>query len=90
MLEYLNALPGPPLTLTDVKQRLRALWEEPSDHYPDEDLKEGCPALYYAEKMQGTELIAIVGAIREYSPILTTCSKWQASSLTPPRVEILS
>ena len=38
----LNGLPGSPLTLTDVKQRLHALWEEPWAIYPDEDLKDGC------------------------------------------------
>jgi hypothetical protein len=64
--ERLNLLPGPPLTLTDVKQRLRALWEQPWEAYPEEDLREGCLALYRIEKDQGTELIAIVGAIREH------------------------
>lgn len=34
LLAFLNTLPGPPLTLTDVKQRLRALWEEPYSAYP--------------------------------------------------------
>jgi hypothetical protein len=31
---FLNSLPGPPLTRTDVAQRLRALWEEPWAPYP--------------------------------------------------------
>jgi hypothetical protein len=62
----LNLLPGPPLTLTDIKQRLRALWEELSEQYPDESLKKGCLTLYEAEKVQRTEFIAIVGAIREH------------------------
>ncbi|MEY9189152.1 hypothetical protein [Bradyrhizobium ottawaense] len=64
--ERLNLLPGPPLTLTDVKQRLRALWEQPWEAYPDDELREGCLAVYRAEKERGTELIAIVGAIREH------------------------
>jgi hypothetical protein len=62
---YLNRLPGPALTLTDVRQRLRALWEEPWETYPNEELKNGCHSLYAAEKAQGTEFIAIVGALIE-------------------------
>jgi hypothetical protein len=49
-----------------VAQRLRAFWEEPWEKYPNDDLKAGCLALYEAEKAQGTELPAIVGAIQEY------------------------
>ena len=29
LVAYLNRLPGPKLTATDVTQRLRAFWEEP-------------------------------------------------------------
>jgi len=63
---FLNRLPGPALTATDVAQRLRAFWEEPWEKYPNDDRKSGCLALYEAEKVQGTELPAIIGAIREY------------------------
>lgn len=63
---FLNRLPGPALTATDVAQRLRAFWEEPWEEYPRDDLKTGCLAVYEAEKAQGTELPAIVGAIQEY------------------------
>lgn len=66
LTSFLNRLPGPALTATDVAQRLRAFWEEPWEKYSDEDLKAGCMALYEAEKSQGTELPAIVGAIQEY------------------------
>ena len=62
----LNRLPGPPLTLSDVKQRLRALWEEPWAAYPNEELKESCLALYTQERAAGTELIAIIGALQEH------------------------
>lgn len=62
----LNRLPGPPLTLSDVRQRLRAIWEEPWATYPNEELKESCLALYTQEKSAGTELIAIIGALREH------------------------
>jgi hypothetical protein len=34
--------------------------------YPNEELKAGCLALYENEKAQGTELPAIIGALREY------------------------
>ncbi len=63
---FLNTLPGPALTRTDVSQRLRAIWEEPSSTYPDEDFQAGCLKLYEAEKAQGTELPAIIGALQEY------------------------
>ncbi|WP_271594367.1 hypothetical protein [Bradyrhizobium sp. CCBAU 65884] len=63
---FLNRLPGPALTATDVAQRLLAFWEEPWEKYPNDDLEPGCLALYEAEKAQGTEPPAIVGAIREY------------------------
>ncbi|UPJ73517.1 hypothetical protein [Bradyrhizobium sp. 187] len=62
----LNNLPGPPLTKTDVEQRLRAIWEEPYTSYPNEDLKEGCLALYHSEKAQGTEMRAIIGMLQEH------------------------
>jgi hypothetical protein len=63
---FLNRLPGPVLTITDVAQRLRAFYEEPYSHYPNDDLKAGCLAFYEAEKVQGTELPAIIGALQEY------------------------
>jgi hypothetical protein len=64
--EFLNALPGPSLTKTDVEQRLRAIWEEPYTTYPNDDLKDGCLALYNREKAQGTEMRAIIGALQEH------------------------
>lgn len=63
---FLNAMPGPSLTLTDVQQRLRAFHEEPYEPYPNEDVREGCLALYEREKAAGTELPAIIGALQEY------------------------
>ncbi|WP_245269317.1 hypothetical protein [Bradyrhizobium japonicum] len=66
LLATLNNLPGPLLTKTDVEQRLRAIWEEPYTSYPNEDLKEGCLALYVAEKAQGTEMRAIIGMLQEH------------------------
>lgn len=63
---FFNAMPGLPLTLTDVAQRLRAIHEEPYTSYPSEALRDGCLALFEREKAQGTELPAIIGALQEY------------------------
>jgi hypothetical protein len=64
--EYLSGLSGPPLTMTDVGQRLRAFEEEPYANYPNEDLRDGCLALFAREKAEGTELPAIIGLLSEY------------------------
>ncbi|GAA0580531.1 hypothetical protein GCM10008942_31800 [Rhizomicrobium electricum] len=64
--DFLNGLPGPPLTVTDVTQRLRAFEEDEFFRFPDEDLRDGCLALYATEKAAGTELPAIIGALRDY------------------------
>jgi hypothetical protein len=63
---FLNSLPGPSLTKTDVEQRLRAIWEEPYTTYPKDELRTGCLALYSSEKVQGTEMRAIIGALQEH------------------------
>lgn len=64
---FLNSMPGPPLTLTDVTQRLRAMHEEPYSNFPDEDLRTDCLALYEREKADGTELPAILGALQDFA-----------------------
>lgn len=66
LLDFLNAMPGPKLTLTDVVQRMRALEEEDYFAHPNEKLRAACEALYATEKAAGTELPAILGAIREF------------------------
>jgi hypothetical protein len=66
MRNFLNQMPGPALTLTDVKQRLRAMQEEDYVSEPDEAQRTACLAIFEAEKQQGTELPAIIGAIREH------------------------
>ena len=63
---FLNDLPGPTLTSTDLAQRLRAIHEEPYSPYPDEALQEECLALYARERAAGTELPAIIGALQEF------------------------
>ena len=64
--EYLNGMPGPKLTTTDVAQRLRALWEEDYASYPNDALQESCLALYEKEMAAGTELPAVIGALQEH------------------------
>lgn len=64
--EYLNMLPGPTLTSTDVAQRLRAIHEEPYSSYPKEELRGGCEEIFSREKALGTELPAIIGALQEF------------------------
>jgi hypothetical protein len=64
--DYLNGMPGPKLTNTDVAQRLQVHYVEPYVSFPDEDLQAGCLAIYETEKAEGTELPAIVGALQEY------------------------
>jgi hypothetical protein len=66
MREYLNRMPGPRLTTTDVAQRLKAFEDEQHYSYPNEELQSGCLALYEKEKTEGTELPAIVGLPRDH------------------------
>jgi hypothetical protein len=66
LLAFLDTLPGPSLTKTDVEQRLRAISEEPYTTYPKDEVKDGCLALYQSEKARGTEIRAIIGALQEY------------------------
>jgi hypothetical protein len=66
MRTFLNGLPGPSLTQTDVTERLRAFHEEPYEKYPNPDLQAGCLAFYAVEKAEGTEMAAIAGALRDY------------------------
>lgn len=59
-------MPGPALTLTDVSERQRALEEEEPYSFPREELQAGCLELCRKEKEAGTELPAIIGALRTY------------------------
>lgn len=63
---FLNELPGPQLTSSDVSQRLRAIWDEAYNRYPNGEVKDGCLALYARERAAGTEMMAIIGAIQEF------------------------
>jgi len=66
LLDFLNSMPGPKLTLTDVVQRVRAFEDEDYFTYPNEQLRAGCEALYAKEKAAGTELPAILRTLREF------------------------
>jgi len=65
--DYLNKMPGPALTTSDVAQRFKAL--EAEEHYGQlakDQLEAGCLALYEREKGEGTEMPAIIGVIRDH------------------------
>lgn len=62
--DFLNRMPGPKLTLTDVSQRMAALEQEDPYFYPKPELQEGCLAIYEGEKSEGTDLPAILGLLR--------------------------
>lgn len=64
--DFLNELPGPLLTTTDVAQRMRAFEDEDYSSYPKEVLQSGCLAIYEREKAEGTDLPAIVGLLRDH------------------------
>jgi hypothetical protein len=64
--DFLNRMPGPPLTTTDVAQRLKVFEEEPYTPFAREEFRSGCLALYQKEKAAGTELAAIIGLLREH------------------------
>ncbi|TPJ27157.1 hypothetical protein [Mesorhizobium sp. B2-8-3] len=64
--DFINEMPGPQVTATDVGQRLKAFEEEEYFSYPKEELQQGCLALYEKEKADGTELPAIIGLLRDH------------------------
>jgi hypothetical protein len=64
--EFLNLMPGPKLTNTDVTQRVQAFEADQLFDYPNDKLQSGCLAIYQREKEAGTELPAIIGLLREY------------------------
>ena len=66
MRDFLNRMPGPPLTMTDVAQRRKAVWEEEHDRYPNEQFQPGCLALFEREMADGTELPAIIELLRDH------------------------
>ncbi len=67
--DVLNRLPGEPLTPVDVEQRLYSLRHEDGGwrHAPDQELKDESFAAYAEEKAKGTEFIAILGWLQEWT-----------------------
>ena len=72
MLAFLNTLPGQPLTMTDLEQRMRHLIEVEYIASPEPDLQAECLEIYHAEKSAGTEMPAIVGRLSAY-----VAAQWQ-------------
>ncbi|HUN43614.1 MAG TPA: hypothetical protein VMU81_25235 [Acetobacteraceae bacterium] len=66
MRDFLNRMPGPRLSMTDVTQRLKVCEEEDPYRLPNDELRPGCLALYEKENAEGTELPAIIGVLGEY------------------------
>jgi hypothetical protein len=66
LCDFLNTMPGPRLTLTDVAQRQKAFEEALHHYFPNEELQTGCLEIYEREKNEGTELSAIIGLLRDY------------------------
>lgn len=64
--DHLNSMEGPKLSFSDVEQRLKAFADERYSEYPRDELREGCLAVYEAEKTLGTEMPAIVGVLRDH------------------------
>lgn len=66
MLAFLNGLPGPALTMTDLEQRMKAMIEEEYIGDPEPKLEAECLAIYQAEQEAGTEMAAIIGRLSDY------------------------
>jgi len=63
--KVLNGMPGPALTTADVLGRLKAAEEEDCE-FPDEELRDGCLAVYEKNAADATELPAIIRVIRDH------------------------
>jgi hypothetical protein len=66
LLDHLNNMDGPTLSVTDVEQRQRAFRWELYSRYPNEELRERCELFYKREKLAVTELPAIIGAMKDF------------------------
>ena len=65
--EALNALPGPALTKVDVEQRIRDFRENRYGSYPKPEIEAEALAAFAEEKARGTELIAVLGYLEEWT-----------------------
>lgn len=72
LLDFLNSLPGKPLTMTDLEQRMRHQIEVEYIASPEPVLQVECLEIYQAEKSAGTEMPAIIGRLSQY-----VASQWK-------------
>lgn len=72
LLDFLNSLPGKPLTMTDLEQRMRHQIEVEYIASPEPVLQIECLEIYQAEKSAGTEMPAIIGRLSQY-----VASQWK-------------
>lgn len=66
MLAFLNSLPGPQLTVTDLEQRMKYMIDLESVGTPEPKLELECLAIYRAESEAGTEMPAIIGRLVDF------------------------
>lgn len=81
LLEELNRLAGDSLTKTDVEQRLLAIIKEPYEIYLNDELREGCRALYEQEKAMETEMATTIGHLRLRKKRRRTASQQTATKV---------
>lgn len=66
LLDFLNSLPGRPLTMTDLEQRVRHQIEVEYIASPEPALQAECLDIYRAERSAGTEMPAIIGRLSQF------------------------
>src|SRR5690242_7087797 len=66
LCDFLNTMPGPHLTITDVAQRMKVFEDASYTVYPREEFQAACVEIYQREKADGTELSAIIGLICDH------------------------
>jgi hypothetical protein len=67
LLAFLNRLPGPQLTLTDLDQRMKHMIDVEYIGSLEPKLKLECLEIYQEEREAGTEMPAIIGRLAEYT-----------------------
>jgi hypothetical protein len=76
LLNYLNKLAGAPLTMADLRAKLRTLQ---NTYYgdPDPDLQADCLRVYRREQKAGTEFMAILDVIEDevHNPVIQKQTK---------------
>lgn len=65
--DALNGMPGPTLTRVDVEQRIRDFRDKQYGGYPNAEIEAEALAAFAEEKARGTEFIAVLGYMEEWS-----------------------